>query len=683
MKTGESTADITESTLLTFNQTSNYEEFGCKSCGQILTLEGSSICSNKDCNFKYCSNCVEAINTNECLNCNQKFIGISLSNNELEQLKRIIVTCKYLGCRQRFRLKDMSKHELVCESKKIKCDYCFKDITGFEFENHQQNCSGTINIKQILDDKEGLFKENALQSFNIIKDVFIKGLNDSKKLNNLMNFDLTNKLDNLQVTLYKLEDIVENKLKYLILENQKLKRENEKLLAITNSSNTKNDILNVKTEFANINTFNKINQIYKIQRVIQLEYKNLDLTESFFDANISVLKTNNKKDETFLIEDFKTKKSELNFNEEETIFDENASNLFVKDTFSVIDNKLYDSKSRAFDETTLINVVQVLDDIEDVKLFKDENDPAKLLEGIYTSLEREICKINFTAMIASYIYLAEFDYGNLVIVGLESGEINMHNVTKGYLIRRYEQHKSCVYGLVYMGYIQAGYFISGSEDKLVKLFDVSSNKPIKTISHTAEIYRMTAILYKKAGYFAVGDSKGVISLYNLQETEKPKKTKSNKNAIFVLKSIEIIPYDCLISGHEKGDIFLWRINDLDKKQKFAIEHKGSVRDIAMYKENKVLSCSEDKSIKLWALNQFSSLHTFIVHNDWVTSVGVLLNADIMVSASRDKTVKVINITTKEELKDFEYEAGVTKLKVLTDCPHKLIKTHGYYSIVFS
>ena len=77
-----------------------------------------------------------------------------------------------------------------------------------------------------------------------------------------------------------------------------------------------------------------------------------------------------------------------------------------------------------------------------------------------------------------------------------------------------------------------------------------------------------------------------------------------------------------------------------KETKIGLGHTEIIRSIAVSPNNqRVVSGSNDKTVKIWDSESGSLIHTLAGHTGWVNSVAVIDNQRV-VSGSRDKTVKI-------------------------------------------
>jgi len=87
-----------------------------------------------------------------------------------------------------------------------------------------------------------------------------------------------------------------------------------------------------------------------------------------------------------------------------------------------------------------------------------------------------------------------------------------------------------------------------------------------------------------------------------------------------------------------------------------IGHEDEVWNAEKISNEKLVSCSFDKTIRIWNLNSAE---------DWVTCIVKLSNENI-VSCSEDKTIKVWNVNTGECLKTIEDSEKLLYLEKLSN-----------------
>ena len=80
-------------------------------------------------------------------------------------------------------------------------------------------------------------------------------------------------------------------------------------------------------------------------------------------------------------------------------------------------------------------------------------------------------------------------------------------------------------------------------------------------------------------------------------------------------------------------------------------HTDFITNIIIY-EDKLISCSDDKTIKIWNLKDFSEGGvTLKGHTHWVSNI--ITYGDKLISSSDDKTIKIWNLKDYKLLDTFE------------------------------
>jgi WD40 repeat protein len=151
-----------------------------------------------------------------------------------------------------------------------------------------------------------------------------------------------------------------------------------------------------------------------------------------------------------------------------------------------------------------------------------------------------------------------------------------------------------------------GILASGSFDKSVKLWDVSTGKPLQTLNHGAPV---TTIAFSPDGsVLASGGNDNLIKLWN--------------------------PMDGKTIKEFKG-------------------HGGPVQSIAYSSDGGLLvSGGQDKSVRLWDTKEGKELKNLGSHKETVYSVAVSPNGQYAASASYDAAIKIWDVKGQKELKQF-------------------------------
>jgi WD40 repeat protein len=136
----------------------------------------------------------------------------------------------------------------------------------------------------------------------------------------------------------------------------------------------------------------------------------------------------------------------------------------------------------------------------------------------------------------------------------------------------------------------------------------------------------------------------------------------HENTVYALA---MLPDGRVVSGSQDETLKLW---DIDKQQCLATleGHRHTVYALAVLPDGRVVSGSLDKTLKLWDMNKQQCLATFRGHEGIMTALAVLPDGRV-VSGSLDKTLKLWDMNKQQCLATFQgHEDRVWALAVLPD-----------------
>ncbi|MFN6535013.1 MAG: hypothetical protein RM021_001390 [Nostoc sp. EkiNYC01] len=121
----------------------------------------------------------------------------------------------------------------------------------------------------------------------------------------------------------------------------------------------------------------------------------------------------------------------------------------------------------------------------------------------------------------------------------------------------------------------------------------------------------------------------------------------------------------VISASDDKTLKLWNLETGEIERTFN-GHSGSVTAVAFTPDGKrVISGSIDKTLKLWNLETGEIERTFNGHSGWVNAVALTPDGKRVISASSDKTLKLWNLETGEDERTFNGHSGWVTAVALT------------------
>ncbi|MBH8563092.1 serine/threonine protein kinase [Nostoc sp. CENA67] len=190
-------------------------------------------------------------------------------------------------------------------------------------------------------------------------------------------------------------------------------------------------------------------------------------------------------------------------------------------------------------------------------------------------------------------------------------------------------------------------FASGSDDKTVKLWNLSQRREIRTFEgHSDWVY---AVAISPDGLTIVSGSKDkTIKVWNLNTGQEIRTLRGHKSYV---NSVAISPDgQTVVSGGYDKIIKVWNLNTGEEIRTLT-GHSGEVLSVAISPDNQtIISGSTDDTIKIWNLSTGKEIRTLSNHSSDVNALAISPNGHLLVSASDDKTIKLWNLKTGKQIR---------------------------------
>ncbi len=215
-------------------------------------------------------------------------------------------------------------------------------------------------------------------------------------------------------------------------------------------------------------------------------------------------------------------------------------------------------------------------------------------------------------------------------------------------------------------------FISGSDDKTIKLWQVSNARAVRTFKgHKGTV---TSVMFMPNGeHFISTSADKTLKLWNISSG-----TELNSIKIGRITSTLLLPdANLILFGKIDGVISLWNVSEAKKMCQFK-RHKGAIYSMAYsHAYNMIISASKDKTIKLWSLGTCTEIATLKQHNKAINSIRLSPDSRYIISGSDDKTLKVWNLYTRKAIKSFTHNTVIKSVAFSPTSEH-VISAGGDY-----
>ncbi len=233
-------------------------------------------------------------------------------------------------------------------------------------------------------------------------------------------------------------------------------------------------------------------------------------------------------------------------------------------------------------------------------------------------------------------YTPEHD---LIISGDIVGDLHFVNISEEEKTKKISYHTKGIFGL----YEVEGALLSLAGDGMMTRWTL--DKINKTDSHQLTYHRLRGLVYlKKSKLIILGSSdKNIYVLDQETFTIKHVINLAHENSIFTLAATGDEKY--LLSGSRDAILKVWDIKDDFKLLKSIPAHLFTINAIKFSPDNRIFAtASRDKTIKLWDAHTFKLLKVIesIRDQGHVNSVNDLLwlSENRLISCSDDRSIKV-------------------------------------------
>ncbi len=192
------------------------------------------------------------------------------------------------------------------------------------------------------------------------------------------------------------------------------------------------------------------------------------------------------------------------------------------------------------------------------------------------------------------------------------------------------------------------YLITGSRDKTIRIWDISSGKEIRILrGHNDEINSL--VLSPDGKLLASASTDQTVRLWNLELLDNHQIIRENKGAIWTICTgkpdlIGFAGLDRIIRVYDR---------ELLEFRASLSGHTAAITSILFSADGKeIYSASGDKTIRQWDIASQQMKKSFQGHASVVLSIDLSLDQSTLISGSADRTVKIWNTQSGELMHTF-------------------------------
>jgi len=257
--------------------------------------------------------------------------------------------------------------------------------------------------------------------------------------------------------------------------------------------------------------------------------------------------------------------------------------------------------------------------------------------------------------------VAVTDDGYHAISGSDDKTLRIWDLTTGKTVHTLRGHAEGVYAVAVTG--DGRYAASGSTDKTLRVWDLTTGRALHTLrGHEEAVY---AVAVTGNGRYAISGSEDkTLRVWDLASERTLHTLRGHNGWVTAVAVTGDGRY--AVSGSEDKTLVVWDL-DAGKALHTLRGHEGRVNAVAVTDDGRyAVSGSEDKTLVVWDLDTGKALHTLRGHEERVYAVAVTGNGRYAVSGSEDKTLRVWDLASGKTLHTLRGHNGWVTAVAVTD-----------------
>ncbi len=245
------------------------------------------------------------------------------------------------------------------------------------------------------------------------------------------------------------------------------------------------------------------------------------------------------------------------------------------------------------------------------------------IEGLLTSFHGHLSSVNCIILFTNTQLISCSDDKSIKIWDIE--ETGCLNTLLG--------HEAEVENLIQ---IDNEKILSTSKDDTMKFWNILESTCIKTLPFSSN--GLTCLLKFDESQL-IGSQENLVKFWNLEKLNVTKELKPHGK--YEINTVLAINKNRIVSGSEDHSI---KITDIETSVCVGnlIAHTGDILTLVKLNDYKIISGGKDNSLRIWDITTNTLLYTFTSHTNSVKSI-VLHNDSHIISGSFDHTIKIWNM----------------------------------------
>ncbi len=242
--------------------------------------------------------------------------------------------------------------------------------------------------------------------------------------------------------------------------------------------------------------------------------------------------------------------------------------------------------------------------------------------------------------------------GRTALSGSDDNMLKLWDVSTGKEIRSFVANQYGVHSVAFSPDGRTA--LSGGYDKMLKLWDVSTGREIRGfVGHQGQI---CSVAFSPDGRMALSGSRdNTLKLWDVSTGGEIRSFSGHRNWV---NSVAFSPDGRMaLSGSSYAELELWDVSTGREIRSF-VGHQYGVYSVAFSPDGRTaLSGSDDNMLKLWDVSTGKEIRSFVGHQDRVLGVAFSPDGRTVLSGSADNMLKLWGVSTGRETRSFVGHQG--------------------------